>query len=99
ALLRSETDASRQLTLARKHPRAAATAPPELSGLAEDAHSAIRGEFLATVAPEAVAQRTDLVAALGAAETAMQFLHGRTGEFIDFSQAASLEAQGYQGAE
>ncbi|QNK00732.1 hypothetical protein [Dyella telluris] len=90
AMLRATTDPAAALKLARAHPRAVATASPELCGLAPEVHANIRTEHLRTTLPEETADYSDLLEAVQAAGAARKELESSANDMIDFSTAGRL---------
>lgn len=87
AILRAETNSTKQMALARKFPRAVATMPAELSGVGEEGHRALTRDYLQATVPEVVAEFTEISAAVESAKTAHKALLQGTREFIDFDRA------------
>lgn len=95
SLIRSEKDTARQLELVKEFPRAVATAPRVLSGLAESVWNTARNAHLEATVPERLAEYTDLLAAVDSMHNATKQLEKEAGGLIDFRHAEQLASQQY----
>lgn len=90
ALIRAATDPAKALALAKAHPRAVATASPEVAGVTREVHASIRTAYLETVAPEDASAYSDLLAAVQSAGAARKELDSSARELIDFGSAERI---------
>lgn len=94
ALIRAESDPSRQAELARAHPRAVATAPALAAGVADSLRDSIADAYLRATVPDVMAQSDDLAVSVEMFGRASAALDKETKGIIDFALADSLQAGG-----
>lgn len=93
AMIRAATDPSTAAAIARANPRAVATAPASLAGVAPHLRDSILSEYLQSTVPEESAQYSDLLAAVRSAGEAAASLDTETRHLIDFTLADRLESR------
>lgn len=93
ALIRAESDVSKQLAMVRTDPAfraATARAPAALSGLKSDIHDSIQAEHMKATDPETFEIYEDLQAAFNSANQALKAIEDQAKELIDFDTAREL---------
>lgn len=92
AAIRAESNPVKAMELARTNPRAIATMPPAQAALlvGADGYRQLADTYLRSVAPDAVAERDEVMRAMDVATTAATELERRTNEMIDFAAANEM---------